>query len=366
MGESDTDILATLTAVSGVVLASVLLAESLGVTPAMFEILLGYIIGVMGISTGDILDTLALIGGVILMFMAGLEVDVNLLRSVLAKSLIVGSTSFFAPMASTYLLLSILGYGVTDSLLAAVGVSTTSVAVVYMIIRKTGIIALRRGQLILASAMAADIISIIAYTAVVFKPSKILAIYVVSLIVIPWATARYIRRLPRIGFEAETRLILALLLVITLFSEVAGIHGILFSFLLGVAFSTSPDRDAIAGKTSTLTFGFLAPIFFTNAGLLISSAEVSNIWLVALILFASSYPAKVLATHAALRMASGLRDLRLSNVFGARLTVSTIIAYSGLKTGVLSAELAAGVMFTALVATLVASMITGGAPEESI
>ncbi len=355
-----------LTAIGGVILASALLAEAFQVTPAMFEILLGYIIGVYGVASGEFIETLALIGGVMLMFMAGLEVDVSLLRTVFTRSLVIGSISLLAPMASTFTALYLLGYPMSESLLASVGVSTTSVAVVYMIIRKTGLIALRRGQLILASTMVADILSILAYTAVVFKPSKILAVYVASLIIVPWLTARLIRRLPRIAFEAETRLILALVLVVTLFSEVAGIHGILFSFLLGVAFSTSPDKEVIASKTSTITFGFLAPIFFTSAGLLISRAGVQGVLVPSIVLFLASYPVKVLASYVGLRLLSGVRSLRLSNVFGARLTVSTIIAYSGLKTGLIHPPVAAGIMFTALIATLASSIVTGGKLEERI
>ena len=365
-GENGHNGLLELTAIGGVILASALLAEAFQVTPAMFEILLGYIIGVYGVASGEFIETLALIGGVMLMFMAGLEVDVSLLRTVFTRSLVIGSISLLAPMASTFTALYLLGYPMSESLLASVGVSTTSVAVVYMIIRKTGLIALRRGQLILASTMVADILSILAYTAVVFKPSKILAVYVASLIIVPWLTARLIRRLPRIAFEAETRLILALVLVVTLFSEVAGIHGILFSFLLGVAFSTSPDKEVIASKTSTITFGFLAPIFFTSAGLLISRAGVQGVLVPSIVLFLASYPVKVLASYAGLRLLSGVRSLRLSNVFGARLTVSTIIAYSGLKTGLIHPPVAAGIMFTALIATLASSIVTGGKLEERI
>ncbi|MCE4606986.1 MAG: cation:proton antiporter [Desulfurococcales archaeon] len=355
-----------LTAIGGVILASALFAEAFQVTPAMFEILLGYFIGVMGVTSGEFIETLALIGGVLLMFMAGLEVDITLLRSVFIRSLIIGSVSFAAPMIATFGVLYILGYSITESLLASVGVSTTSVAVVYMIIRKTGLITIRKGQLILASTMVADIVSILAYTAVVFKPSSILLIYVASLIIVPWLTARYIRKLPRIAFEAETRLILALVLVVTLFSEIAGIHGILFSFLLGVAFSTSPDKEDITQKTSTITFGFLAPIFFTSAGLLISKAGISGVLVPSIILLATSYPVKVLASYGGMRLLTPLRDLKLANVFGARLTVSTIIAYSGLKTGLLSPALAAGVMFTALIATILSSVVTGGKVEERV
>ncbi|MEB3779020.1 MAG: cation:proton antiporter [Desulfurococcales archaeon] len=358
-GSAEGDILLWLTAIAGVILASAFMAEALDVTPAILEIFLGYMIGLAGVRENTVLDMLALIGGVILMFMAGLEVDVQILKRVLIRSLVVGSISFTAPAVTTYVILSWLGYSFEDSMLAAIGVSTTSIAVVYAILRRTRLQRHRRGQLILASAMVADVLSIIAYSVFVFRPSGMLLVYVAALIATPWLASRLVSLLPRMSHEVEVRLVLALLLGITLLSEAVGIHGILFAFLLGIAFSELRDKDYIEGKISPVAFGFLAPLFFVNAGVHIAPVEISLLKIIAPLLLLASYPVKVASTHIALKLLGGMADPRLSSVFGARLTVSTIIAYAGLKSGILARELAAGIMLTALVATLISGAIGG-------
>jgi hypothetical protein len=84
-----------------------------------------------------------------------------------------------------------------------------------------------------------------------------------------------------------------------------------------------------------------------------------------IVLFVASFPLKIAVTHAALKMTAGINDVRLSTVFAARLTVSTIIAYTGLLKGVLPGELAAAIMLTALAATTIAGVIAGWGVVEA-
>ncbi|MEB3773492.1 MAG: cation:proton antiporter [Desulfurococcales archaeon] len=353
-----------LTVVGGVILASALLAEALGIVSAVFEIFLGFIAGLMGVEGGEVLDLVALLGGSLLMFMAGLEIDVAILRRFIWRSLLIGGVSFSAPALVTAFILMGMGYPMLDSALAAVGVSTTSVAVVYSIVRRFRMLSSWRGQVLLASAMIADVLSILAFTAAVFRPSLLLVVYGASLVLVPPLAARILRRLPPIAYEAEVRVVFALILAITLFSEVVGIHGILFAFLLGAALAETRIRDRIGERVGGVVFGFMAPVFFANAGLHIAPVDLGRLKKIMVILFLSSYPVKVAATHVALRLLARIRDLRIANVMAARLTVSTIIAYAGLKSGLMDHGLAAGVMVTALIATLVSGISVGGGVEE--
>ncbi|MCE4603068.1 MAG: cation:proton antiporter [Desulfurococcales archaeon] len=352
-----------LTVVGGVILASALLAEATGVVAAIYEILLGFIVGLAGAVGSHIIDVIALVGGSLLMFAAGLEIDTRIMSRYLVRSMAVGLTSFLAPMASTFTVLHYaMGYPVGDSLLASVGVSTTSVAVVYSIARRHGVLSSWRGQILLASAMATDVFSILAFTLMVLDPSPLLAIYVAALLAVPPIASRLLDRLPPTAYEAEVRVIIAMVMAVTLFSEAVGVHGVLFSFLLGAALSGARVKRRVEERLGPLIFGFMAPVFFVNAGLHIAPVGLSRLKTVVSVLLLSSYPAKLLATGLALRAAAGIRGWRLPNVMAARLTVSTIIAYAGLKGGLMDPQLAAGVMASALLATLLSTL--GGGPVE--
>lgn len=366
MGAGD---LYPLAVASGAVLSSFLLGEALGLVPAILEIILGFAAALMGVRVTATLDTLALLGSAFLMFAAGLEVDLELLKRHALGSVVVGLASFAAPMAAATLSVWALGYTLREAALAGIGVSTTSVAVVYAILRARGLLASGPGQVVLASAMVADMASILAFIALAVETSAALLAYFASLFLAPPLLGALLHMLPEKAHESELRFIIAVIVVVALFSEVVGVHAVLYSFILGVAFREALHaRVGLPEKIGGLVFGFLSPIFFVTAGLHIGNVHLGSLLIAdSLVLFAASFPVKIASTHAALKKFTGLNDLKLSTVFAARLTVSTIIAYTGLIRGVLPGELAAAIMLTALAATTMAGLAAGwGEVEEGL
>jgi len=356
-----------LSVAAGVILSAVFLAEALGIAPALFEISLGFIVGLMGVHGATALDTLALVGSSAIMFFAGLEMDPSLIARTITRSLAIGFLSFFGPFALSTLALYLMNYPLRVSLLAATGVSTTSVAVVYAILYSTKQARTELGQTLLASTMVADVVSIVVFTVLVLRPGRLLFAYILALIVVPPLLGMLSKKMPRLGHESEVRIMLALLLSVILFSEAVGIHAVLFSFIVGLALSeTASMRERALDKIGAVVFGFLAPIFFVTAGMDVAVAEPSRCWPIAAVLLATSYPSKILFTHAGLQLLMPSRELglRAANLFAARLTMSSIIAFAGLKSGLMPPELAESILITAIIATLLAGSTSKIAVEE--
>ncbi len=349
-----------LAVIASLVMASSFLADALGVAPAIFEILLGFIAAYYGVKTNDTVGLLALAGSVFIMYVAGLEIDPILLRRNFRKSLIIGVVSFLAPMLATGIVLHfLLHYPFYTSLLASLAVSTTGVAIVYAIIKTRGLLRRSIGQLIFASSMVADVSVVIIFTLLVSAKSFLMLLYFILVLVFPLLFGRLLLYLPHSSAEAELRTILAVLIAAALVSELAGVHAILFAFLLGVATrSFVAHRKHVEEKVHGLTFGFLAPIFFLNAGISAMPGGLKESIYLALLLFLVSYPAKVFSTHLGLNILAGFKRLRVSSVFGARLTVSTVIAYTGKQIGVLTPELAGAIILSAIIATTVTAVLT--------
>ncbi|WP_317895477.1 cation:proton antiporter [Pyrofollis japonicus] len=349
-------------------MSSAVLAEALEVAPAILELSLGFIAGLLGASTSIALDTLALIGSSALMFFAGLEMDPDLVKRRLLKSLGVGLISFLGPLAASATALVLAGYPLRESLIAATGVSTTSVAVVYAILYSSGRTNTEDGQTLLAAAMIADVASIVVFTVLVLKPGNLLYYYVASLIVAPLLLGLLAKHIPPMGHEAEIRIVLSILLSIILFSEAVGIHAVLFSFAVGLAFSPVKGvREEAVKKLEGIVFGFLAPLFFVTAGLEIASVNTVKAVPLLLLLLFSSYPAKVIATYAGLSLfLKSLKTsiLRTANLFAARLTMSSIIAFAGLKLGIIQPELSEAILVTAIIVTLLAGLTSRKAIRE--
>ena len=348
---------------SGAIFSGVLLAEAFGIAPAVFEVLLGFIIGLTGVKGSEALEVLGLMGSASLMFFAGLEIDLESLSKTFKRSLVMGTLSFVVPLMATTTLLLLIGYTLKISLIIASGVSTTGVAVVYSILRKMNVLKNEAGQSLLAATMVTDILCIVTFSILMMNINYILLIYILSIIVIPPALSKAFKKMPELAHEAEVKLIITILLAVILFSEVVGIHAVLYSFILGLAFSGmgSLKKEALR-KLEGIVFGFLAPMFFTSAGIEMASGNPTSYIYMMLILLGISYPAKILINYTVLRLfckniTKGL--FRLSNIFAARLTMSTIIAYAGLTSGFLSPDVSGGIMLSAIIATLISGLIVG-------
>ncbi len=352
----------TLAEVSVLVAAGALLAEGLNISAAIVELSLGLIAGFLHVPPNSVVDELGLIGSVFIMFYAGLEVEPSVLRSLLAPALFSGIVSFLSPLLVSYIVLISMGFTHSQAVLAGIGVSTTSVAVVYAIIRRYGLLKRRLGQMILAVAMVADITSILAFVVEGSAHGAGTYIYMASIIIAPFLLERVYAWVTGGEHEADVRLIFAFLVAAALISEYFKVHAILFAFLFGVAMRKHILRNrSLEHKLSALTFGVLAPIFFVSAGLHSAPRNLLLYMEYTILLILTSLPAKILLTNIAMRIAGVRPGLRLTSVFGARLTVSSVIAYMGESLGLLPHDLAGSIILSALLATIISGILAGTA-----
>lgn len=90
-------------AVSGLVLLASLISIRFAVSVAIVEIAMGVMAGnLLHMQSTPWIDFLASLGGVLLTFLAGAEVDTALFRARLKESLLIGGFSFLAPFIGAF------------------------------------------------------------------------------------------------------------------------------------------------------------------------------------------------------------------------------------------------------------------------
>lgn len=154
------------------VVVSALIASSLRLSIALIEICVGVVAaaatGFFGL--GDVLAAdaewvrfLAASGAVVLTFLAGAELDPDIVRKKLTEVSIVGLVGFLAPfLGCAALAYYVLGGDANASWLCGVALSTTSLAVVYAVMLETGSNKTESGKGILASCFVTDLGTVIA------------------------------------------------------------------------------------------------------------------------------------------------------------------------------------------------------------
>ena len=122
---------------AGAVLVASIVSVEAGISVALIELALGVALG----NTFNLdpnqgwLVFLASFGSVVLMFLAGAEVDPDDFRERLGASLAIGLASFAGPfVVATLIALGPLGWSIEASLIAGTAMSDTSLAVVYAVL----------------------------------------------------------------------------------------------------------------------------------------------------------------------------------------------------------------------------------------
>ena len=354
-------------ALLGVALIASLLSIRLGVSVAILEILLGIVVGNYFGATSSGHEWflfLAGLGSVVLTFLAGAEIDPEAMKRTWKASLSIGVLSFLAPfLAAWWFTYLALGWTWDASLIAGVALSTTSVAVVYVVLVETGTSKTETGKLILSACFVTDLGTAFALSTLFIRPNYLIIPLAIAMAVVVLITPRLLGWLfnavrGRPG-EPEVKILLLLVVGLGAFAEVASMEAVLPAYILGLVAATvlANHRDALL-KMRTLTLAFLTPFFFLNAGMNVSVAAVVTGAALVAVLFAVKVGAKFVGV-----IPPTLRYVRKDSTYitllmSTGLTFGTISSQFGLSAGIIDRAqfsiLITVVILTAIVPTLIA------------
>ncbi|MCD6341236.1 MAG: cation:proton antiporter [Thaumarchaeota archaeon] len=351
-----------------IVISGVLSLE-LGLSTAILEIMAGVIGGnLFEIGSLTWIDFMSNYGILGLMFLAGLEVDKDELKRNAKESLIIASSSYFIPFILIFAVtIPILGFDLRKSAIVGIALSTTSLALLYPILREKGLLNLELGHVILASAMLIDIWSMISLTVIFAAVNFFTAIFFVVLVFFMWYApklgrwlfARYRENLS----EIELKFLLLILLALVFFAERVMVSEAVLAFMMGFLFSeVLEEHGALVDKLKGIVFAFFSPIFFFKAGsyMKFSIMNSTSLLLAALLLplaFFSKYYSSKIAFR---KLRGGAKSLSkfVGVVFNFRLTFGIISALFGLKAGIISNETYTAIITVIIISALISSLLT--------
>jgi Kef-type K+ transport system membrane component KefB len=354
------------------------------------EILAGYLAGKYLLTDINpeslrILEFLGLTGFIFLMFLGGLEIDMDQviysfpkkksgLRDITKNPVIIAVLIFLVTLTLSYsgtLLLSRI-VQINNTWYFSLIMVTTSVSIVFPVLKNRGESLTSYGQTLIVSAAVADILSIILFTFTAFIISygfKIEITYLFLLFIFFYLLYRVgnrFRRWPllkKISFQLShavsqlsIRGSIFLLLVFVVISQYISTEAILLgAFLCGMLLSLflHKGRSLLVLKLDGLGYGFFIPVFFIMVGVKFEPATLKEFELTLvpflavlfLLLFAIKViPSLVLTKRYGIRMA-------LSGGFLLSSRLSLIIAASaiGLNLGIISPGINASFIMMAII-----------------
>jgi Kef-type K+ transport system membrane component KefB/Trk K+ transport system NAD-binding subunit len=355
------------------------------------EILAGILIGRSGFGWVQhhevVLDLLAELGFVFLMFLSGMEIDfssLGLFRGDKGKAdqpwspLRLAGVSFVL----TLLLSTMVGFAFTRTNLAgspwmmALILSTTSLGVVVPVLKEQGISSSRYGQTLLISALIADFVTMLLITVVVAALSHglTLDILLIGLLFVAFflmyhfggiffnritGVRRILEELSSATAQIKVRAAFTMMLIFVALAEMLGTEIILGAFLAGaiVSLLKRPEDEELIHQLDAIGYGFFIPIFFIMVGVdfnLASLLSSSRALLLVPMLIGAAAAVKLIPILIYKTSFSWKQTLAAGTILSSRLSLIIAASAIGLRIGVISEPVNAAIILVAIFTVVLA------------
>ena len=267
----------------GLALTAAVLQNWVAVSIALLEIVIGAVAGnIIDLPLTPWVNYLAGFGAILLTFLAGAEIDVDVIRRNFGSTMSIGLMGFFAPyLGVLFFAHFVSGWPWPQAQIAGIALSTTSVAVVYAVMVETGYNNTELGKIILAACFVNDLGTVLAL-GIVF------ANYNIWMISFGIATAIVLLALPKFApwffgwvgkrvSEPQIKFVLLALFFLGGMSNTAKSEAVLPAYLIGIVLAPVflKDRE-LMNRVRVIAFTVLTPFYFLKAGSLVSANVLVN------------------------------------------------------------------------------------------
>jgi Kef-type K+ transport system membrane component KefB len=348
-----------------------LLSQRFGMPAVFGELLLGLMLGpsLLDIITpNEALHLVGQIGVIVLMFMAGLETDIDQMRRVGKASLLTAFGGVLLPLGGGYLLGIAFGMQPLHALFLGAVLTATSVSISAEVLRELSWLRTKLGTTILGAAVIDDVLGVIVLSIVLGLAGEgsFLLTLVKMTIFLPaawlvgdWLIPRLMRAEQYVSQkETVIAVLIGILLVYAWSAETLGsIAAISGAYLLGIIVSKHTDPGHhLHDSMNVIGYGFFVPIFFVSIGLEAHAEALFSAPLLTSSLLALAVAAKIVGCGVGARAGGFSRSGALAIGVGmiARGEVALVMIAAGRAAGLVDDRL-----FSAtIVMTLVTTMIT--------
>jgi Kef-type K+ transport system membrane component KefB len=365
-----------------------------------------------GTPATDAFLLIAQIGGLVLMFIAGVETDIDRMREASGTAFLVALSGVIWPFCLGAVAARLLDLPWGSALFLGGALTATSVSISARTLMDAGKLTTPEASVILGAAVIDDVMGlfVLAFLAASFGTGNVSAFGVAPMLAnwmrqhVPSAAQHFlvvqmsliaicvslfffvaygaakrwsdplIRQLRRLDVnEAVASCVLALVLLYAISAEWLGsVAGITGAYLLGFVFADSKLKAHIERSFAAIGHGLLIPLFFVSIGLSSNFRALGGHWLLLAAIFFVAVISKLIGCGtAALVMGMGtVRSFRVGCGMISRGEVGLIVTAMGASSGIFREPEVAVMVTVVLLTTLLTPLMMRGAfmikcPEDS-
>ncbi len=356
-----------------------------------------------GTPAADAFLLVAQIGGLVLMFIAGLETDIDRMREASVTAFLVALSGVIWPFCLGASAAHLFGLHWSTACFLGGALTATSVSISARTLMDAGKMTSTEASVILGAAVIDDVMGlfVLAFLAASCSTGSadafgvapslsnwlnhhvawagrhslvvhmtLIAVCVSAFFVAAYTAAQrwadpFMRLVRRLDVnEGVTSCVLALVLLYAVSAEWLGsVAGITGAYLLGYVFAGTKLKPLIERTFYAIGHGFLIPLFFVSIGLSSNFRALGGHWLLLVAIFAVAVVSKLIGCGtAALAMGmGGVRSLRIGCGMISRGEVGLIVTAMGASTGIFRDSEVAVMVTVVLLTTLITPLIMRGA-----
>lgn len=355
-----------------------ILAKRMGFPAILGELLIGIILGpalLAVLETSADLDILAEVGILFLMAYIGMEINFKDLGKASWAGLLAAIGGFVVPFGLGYYTILYFGGTHIAGLFVGIAVGVTSLATKSRILVDLKLLDTRIAYVLMAGALISDTLALIIFAGIIgyveagsidtaglaWVAGKAILFFCIALLIGIYLFPLLGKMLTKAKLTSRTILVTILIIMVLGFSELAelaGLHGILGSFLAGLFIRDSVFSRQILKDVSAvfhdISIGFLAPIFFVTAGFHVTLDVFQTDLALLICVIVGAVVGKILGTTLFyLPSGYGWREgFTIGTGMNGRGAVEIIIAGIGLQMNIISQEIFSILVFMAISTTL--------------
>ncbi|MFC6202809.1 cation:proton antiporter [Lactiplantibacillus nangangensis] len=357
------------------------LSVRMGLPAVIGQLLSGVILGpaLLGwVSATAFIKDFAELGVIILMFMAGLESDLQLLKKYWKPSLLVAVLGVILPVGVIDWCSQLFHLGNVESLFLGVTFAATSVSISVAVLKELNALDGKEGTTILGAAVVDDVLAVLILSLMVSLFGSevgassgqstnlgltlaIQAVFFVSLfVVVKWL----VPLLMRIGDAllvptSVTLMSLVICFGLAYLADFIGLSAVIGAFFAGIAVGQTDYHDVIDRHIQPIGNAVFIPVFFVSIGLNMSfKGFLNDFWFIVVITVAA-IATKLLGAGIGAKIAgfSWTSGYEIGAGMVSRGEMALIIAQIGYQGKLLSADRYSAVITAIILTTLIAPLL---------
>ncbi|WP_283602025.1 cation:proton antiporter [Ligilactobacillus aviarius] len=366
-------------------------SRRIGIPAVIGQLLVGILIGpaVLGwVHNNAFMHTFSEIGVIILMFIAGLESDLGMLKKYFKPALAVAFSGVVFPVVLIYFFGKLFHFSFEQAIFLGVTFSATSVSISVEVLKELKRLKSKEGTTILGAAVIDDIISVIILSVLVSMFSNVAkaqgghhssnlwvsflldALYFVMIFFLfEWIAPKMMRLGEHLKVASSVTLMsIVLCLGMAWLAEQVGLSDVVGAFFAGVAIAQTPYKREVDSNIEPIGYAVFIPMFFVSIGLNMTFKGFFDD-----LIFIISLTILALITKW-LGCGLGAKVLGMNydsmNIIGSGMVsrgeMALIIAQIGYEAHLLSSEYYSGVIFVIILTTLAAPFMLKAAIKRQM